>query len=133
MTLRELSRYYKLRERLERSREKLTALTASVGVGAQSLDGMPRSPGVSDKTRDTALAIAELEETVADLARRCDREKRRLERYISAIEDRQTRLIFRLRFVRCMTWPQVAAAVGGGNTVYSVKHICYRYIGKKKT
>ena len=55
-------------------------------------------------------------------------EKKKLEKYIGAIKDDQTRMIFRLRFIHCMTWPQVAEAIGGRNTASSVRAICYRHL-----
>ena len=55
------------------------------------------------------------------LEQRCAEEKKKLEKYIGAIKDDQTRMIFRLRFIHCMTWPQVAEAIGGRNTAGSVR------------
>ena len=106
MTLRELSRYYKLHERLERNREMLTSLYAAAEPGAQVITGMPHD----------------------DLEAECAQEKKKLEKYIGAIKDDQTRMIFRLRFIHCMTWLEVADTIGGGNTANSVKKTCYRYL-----
>ena len=39
MTLQELSKYYKLHERLERNREMLSSLYAAAGPGAQVITG----------------------------------------------------------------------------------------------
>ena len=128
MTLRELSKYYKLHERLERNREMLASLSAAAGLKAQVITGMPHAPGVSDRVGDMAVEIADLEDKIAALEARCDRERRKLEKYIGTINDDQTRMIFRLRFIRCMTWPQVAEALGGRNSADGVKHICYRYL-----
>ena len=49
MTLRELSIYYKLHERLERNRQMLSSLYTAAGLGAQEITGMPHAPGVSDE------------------------------------------------------------------------------------
>ena len=65
MTVRELSKYYKLHERLERNKEMLTSLSAAAGLKAQVIDGMPHAPGVSDKVGDMAVELADLEETIA--------------------------------------------------------------------
>ena len=48
--------------------------------------------------------------------------------WIDTIKDVPTRTIFRLRFIHCMTWSQVAKSIGGQNTANSVKLICYRYL-----
>ena len=107
MTLQELSRYYKLQRRLEKNREILVSLEAAAHPGAQLLTGMPHAPGVKDKTRQA---------------------ERKISAYIDTIQDDQTRLIFRLRFLRCLTWSEVAALIGGRNTASSVRAICYRHL-----
>ena len=128
MTLQELSKYYKLHERLERNREMLSSLYAAAGPGAQVITGMPHAPGVSDKVGDLAAELCDLQSKIEYLEQRCAEEKKKLEKYIGGIKDDQTRMIFRLRFIHCMTWPQVAEAIGGRNTANSVKAICYRYL-----
>ena len=130
MTLQELSKYYKLHERLERNREMLTSLYAAAGPGAQVITGMPHALGVSDKVGDLAAELWDLQSKIDSLELRCAEEKKKLGKYISTIKDDQTRMIFRLRFIHCMTWPQVAKAIGGRNTATNVKLICYRYLKK---
>ena len=131
MTLQELSKYYKLHERLERNREMLASLYAAAGPGAQEITGMPHASGVSDQVSNLVIEIEDLKERISHLESRCAEEKKRLEKYIGAIKDDQTRMIFRLRFLHCMTWPQVAEAIGGRNTANSVKLICHRYLNPK--
>ena len=131
MTLQELSKYYKLHERLERNREMLTSLYAAAGPGAQVITGMPHASGTSDEVSDLVIEIEDLQSRIDYLESECAQEKKKLEKYIGAIKDDQTRMIFRLRFIHCMTWPQVAEAIGGRNTANSVKLICYRYLGPK--
>ena len=131
MTLQELSKYYKLHERLERNREMLSSLYVAAGPGAQVITGMPHAPGVSDKVGDLAAELWDLQSKIDYLEQRCAEEKKKLEKYIGGIKDDQTRMIFRLRFIHCMTWPQVAETIGGRNTANSVKLICHRYLKKK--
>ncbi len=128
MTLRELSKYYKLHERLERNREMLSSLSAAAGPGAQVLTGMPHATSVSDKVSDLVIEMEDLKERISCLEAECIQEKENLERYVGTIRDDQTRLVFRLRFLHCMTWAQVADIIGGHNTEKSVKNICYRYL-----
>lgn len=130
MTLQELSRYYKLHKRLEQNQEMLSSLYAAAGLGAQVITGMPHAPGVSDKVSSLVIEIEDLKSRIDYLESVCAQEKKKLEEYISSIRDDQIRLIFRLRFVHCMTWRQVAETIGGGNTATNVKLICYRYLEK---
>lgn len=133
MTLRELSIYYKLHERLEQNRQMLSSLYAAAGLGAQEITGMPHAPGVSDQVSSLVIEIEDLKKRISHLESECAQEKKILERYIATIEDDQTRMVFRLRFVHCMTWSQVARAIGGRNTANSVKKICYRHLSGGNT
>lgn len=131
MTLQELSKYYQLHRRLERNREMLSSLYAAAGLGAQEMTGMPHAPGISDQVSSLVIEIEDLKSRISHLESKCAQEKKKLEEYISTIKDDQTRMIFRLRFLHCMTWRQVADAIGGRNSANSVKLICYRYLDSK--
>ena len=54
-------------------------------------------------------------------------QKGNIERFIDGIEDSLTRRIFELRFLKGLSWNQVAAKIGN-STEACVKKICYRYI-----
>lgn len=131
MTLQELSKYYQLHRRLERNREMLSSLYAAAGLGAQEMTGMPHAPGISDQVSSLVIEIEDLKSRISHLESKCAQEKKKLEEYISTIKDDQTRMIFRLRFLHCMTWRQVADAIGGRNSANSVKLICHRYLNPK--
>lgn len=128
MTLQDLSRYYKLRERLGRDEEILASFEAKAHPGAQVLTGMPHAPGVHDRVGDLAVEIADMRDQIAAIKREIDIEEKRVSSFISNIENDQTRMIFRLRFLRCLTWGAVAEVIGGRNTEDSVKKVCYRYL-----
>ena len=128
MTSQELSRYNKLQQRLERNKEMLRSLSAAAGPGAQVLTGMPHASGSSDKVADLVMEMEDLEQRILALEFKCDQEKKKIQTYINKIHDDQTRMIFRLRFLHCMTWGEVAAVIGGGNTEVGVKVKCYRYL-----
>lgn len=128
MTLRELSKYYKLHRRLEQNKQMLSALYIAAGLGAQEITGMPHAPGTSDKIGSLVIEIDDVKKRIACLDSECAQEKRTLEAYLRTIKDDHTRMIFRLRFLHCMTWSQVADTIGGGNSATNVKMICYRYL-----
>lgn len=131
MTLRELSKYYRLCEQLKRSEEALSSLSETVGLGAQKITGMPHAPTARDKVSDFVAEIEDLKAEIERLKMEMDHVERKISSYIETIPDIQTRLIFRLRFLRCMTWPQVADAIGGRNTANSVKLVCHRHLHPK--
>ena len=131
MTLQELSKYYRLHERLEQNKDMLSSLYAAAGLGAQVITGMPHAPGTSDKVSSLVIEIEDLKSRIDYLESRCAQEKKKLEEYIGTIKDDQTRMVFRLWFIHCMTWRRVAEAIGGKNTANSVKLICHRHLNPK--
>lgn len=129
MTLQELNRHFELRERLDKANEMLDALRAAACPGAQVLTGMPHSTGVKDKVGDLAVEIADMDTRIQFLEDEIKAGEEAILPFIRSIEDDQTRLIFRLRFIRGLTWKEVAAVIGGRNSEDSVKMVCYRYLG----
>ena len=107
MTLQELSEHYQLRAQLEKDEDILYNLRMAAIPSAHPLDGMPRAPGLKEQ-------IAQQEGKISA--------------WISTIENDQTRQIFRMRFIGCLTWAEVAQVIGGRNTENGVKMICYRYL-----
>lgn len=130
MTKQELDSHWELLQKLAEDLELLTSLEAAAGPRAQRLDGMPRASGASDPTGSLAAEIADMRATVAQRQAAVARSEEAVAAYISTIQDSQTRIIFRLRFIRGMTWKEVASAVGGRNTEAGVKAACYRYISR---
>ena len=106
----------------------LASFESKAYPSAQVLTGMPPVIGIRDKVGDLAAEIADIKEQIAVLQRAIVQEEQRLEVLISGIEDDQTRMIFRLRFLRCLTWGEVAKLIGGRNTEAAVKNACYRYL-----
>lgn len=128
MTLEELTRCFQLRERLVRDEEMLQSLRDAAAPRGQNLDGMPHTPGVKDKVGDLAIEIADLEAQIRYLRKEVRKAEREVSRFIRTIPNDQTRMIFRLRFLRGLTWAEVAAVIGGRNTEAGVKSACYRYL-----
>lgn len=129
MTLQELNTHLELRERLAKAYEMLDALRAAAYPGAQSLTGMPHTSGVKDKVGDLAVEIADMDERIELLETEVKAGEAPILQFIESVEDDQTRLIFRLRFIRGLAWKEVAAVIGGRNSEDSVKMVCYRYLG----
>lgn len=131
MTLQELSQHLKLRERLARDEEILTSLQAAVCPKSQELSGMPHASGVKDKVGDLAVEIADMKERIRYLKEEIAQEEVIVSDFISAVEDEQMRTILRLRFLRCLTWGQVAYVIGGKNSAEAVKSACYRFLSSE--
>lgn len=131
MTLKELSQLYYLDREIELDRERLAELRADLLCPrSPDYDGMPRNPNPENALERCVAEIVDLEDVIRAKIEQRIYERSRLERYISDIPDSLTRQIFTLRFVDGLKWEEVADKVGGHNTGYSVKKICYRFIAK---
>lgn len=130
MTLKDLNQLYYLRreiETLQRIRDDRTARATTV---TQTLTGMPRAPGETDKVGDGAAYIADVDAKIGRLLWQCEIETERIVDFIDSCPDSHIRTIMELRFLRFFSWAKVAYILGGGNTDDSVKKLCYRYIKK---
>lgn len=129
MTMKELSQLYWLGREIANDEAQLRQLEATAyAPSAAKASGMPRASGVGDPTGQAATEIAELRTLIEGKQRRCLRERVRLERYIARVSDSEVRQILRLRFGQAMSWGQVAAELGPGNTAERVRQVCHRYL-----
>lgn len=130
MTKQDLDCHLELLQMLAEDLALLASLEAAAGPKIQRLDGMPHAHGISDPVGNLATEIADMRETVARRKAAIAKSEETIATYISTIGDSQTRMIFRLRFIRGMSWKEVAATIGGRNTEAGVKAVCYRYIAR---
>lgn len=130
MTIKELSQLYHLNREIEMDRLRLRNLEARAQPGAQVITGMPHVQGTKDKVGECAAEIADLRGIIEAKHQQCLYERARLERYIAGIDDSLTRQMFKLRFVNGLTWRQVAACIGGGNTDDGCRKAVQRYLRK---
>lgn len=128
MTKRELSQLYWLHKEIEQQQEQLLRLESVATNCTSTISGTPGGGGYSDKIGNIVVKIDELKAKIEQNKQRCITEQMRLTDYINAIPDSLTRQIFRLHFIGCMAWPQIALIVGGGNTSESVRKRVYRYL-----
>ena len=162
MTVKELSKLYRLNREIEqnmRTLERLEAalhddesllrdLRSSIGdVSSPPMSDMPKAHNVGSAVEDMVMRIAQLESNIAQkrsaildiritISTRqtlCLLERKRLEEYISSIDDSLLRQIFTLRFVNGLPWEQVAESIGGGNKAESARQACYRYLKAHKS
>lgn len=129
MTLSELNQHLELLKTLSATKEMLQSLRDAAYPGAAVITGMPHTSGVKDKVGDLASEIADMEVELEQLEQQVKASEERIAPFIYAIDDVQTRFIFRLRFLRGLTWKEVATVIGGRNSEESVKMVCYRYLG----
>lgn len=129
MTLAKLNQHFELIEKRAKAQDMMRSLREAAYPGAANLTGMPHTPGVKDKVGDLAAEIADLDARIAYLEDKISESESTILPFVRNIDDDQTRLIFRLRFLRGLAWKEVATVIGGHNTEDSVKSICYRHLG----
>lgn len=128
LTLERLQQHFELRKSLLKDKEILQSLRDCVFPGGQNLTGMPRGSGVYDKVGTLAIEIVEMEELIDELQAQVAADERDIVEYIATIDDHQIRMCFRLRYLHCLSWKEVADIIGGMNTEAGVKSACYRQL-----
>lgn len=133
MTLKELSQLYWLNREIELNKERLAELESKLELirSASSFSDVPLHGGVNvNKIERYVEEVVDLQAIISSKQQQCIHERNRLERWIADISDSLLRQIFTLRFINGLSWPQVAAHIGGGNTEAGVKMACYRYLDR---
>ena len=109
MTLKRLNVHLRLVQKLKIATELLLALNT-----------------VSD--HQFKVEINDLEAEIKTLKEEIRKSEIEVLPFVSGIQNPQTRMIFRLRFVHGMGWDETARMIGGKNTANGVKAVCYRYL-----
>lgn len=131
MTLDRLNKHFEMGRKLRRTQELREALELNIPPTAPKRDGMPHGTDVSDPVGNLAAELADLGAQIAYMEQEVKKDEPEILRFIEGIEDAHVRTIFRLRFLRFLSWDDVAAIIGG-NTRDSVSRMCYRYVRKAK-
>ena len=127
MTKEELSSLYWLNKEIRLEKRRLAELEAAATNITSKITGLPHVSGVSDKTGEMAVLIAEQRDMVELKIKQSIIEYNRLNRYIASIDDCLIRQILSLRYINGLCWQQVATSIGN-NTADSVKKACYRFL-----
>ena len=130
MTLQQLNHHADLRDKLRKAEALVYRLQTKAHPGAQVLTGMPHTPGVKDLVGDLAVEIAEAQEVVDELDAQIRAEEPSVRSFIRTIDDAELRTIFRLRFIRGLSWKEIPEYISDYANESSVASACYRYMRK---
>lgn len=128
MTVQELQQLFYLNKLIEHERERLEALRDALSLKSPILSDMPKAPGVRDKIGELVPAIVDQEAEIAQSLSTYQETRDRLLDYIHHVPNARIKMILMLRFIDQKSWQEVADAIGGRETEYSVKQACYRYV-----
>ena len=76
------------------------------------------------------LDLADLDAGIKELEAEAERVLPAIEEFCVSISDPRMRLIFRLRFVRCRSWAEIAGTLGRYYTEAGVCKMAYNYLKK---
>ena len=130
MTREELKQIYYINKEIKMWQRELDRLQCKSLIGGQSLDGMPKGSGMSDKVADLAIEKEEIREIINGKLAEIQVQRKRIMNYINGIEDSLLRQIMFLRNVSCMSWKQIANELGSNENC--VKQIYSRYFREVK-
>lgn len=128
MNIRELSRYMDLMGQIEVAQEILDRMLEKAAPGAQNMDGMPHSTDVGKPTESLAIEVADAGTALQELKAKAAREYALAESFINQISDFKVRTAFRLRFLHCKAWIEVADTMGPFYSDSAVRQIVYKYL-----
>lgn len=138
MTKKELSQLRYLSSEIELLKRQIEDAEYAIEVASDVVEGSNHEwPYEPRKFHIEGVTIPDYEDRVRRLKRKLERrteelmdKREELEDYIATVPDSLIRQILTLRYVNGLSWAQVAAHIGGGNTADSVRKLHSRFLGK---
>lgn len=103
-----LSRYREILEEEKDIREEISYWESKAQKVTASWSDVPSGGKGSDKVQTGAIKIAELRESLMDKINQLAAVRIEIERAISTVQDDTQRRLLRLRYIKGMTWEQIA-------------------------
>ncbi len=128
MTVQELQQLFYLNKLIEHERERLEELRSALSLQSPVLTDMPKAPGAKDKIGTIVPSIIDQEAEIEKNLQAYMEARDKLTEYINRVPNARIKTILILRFIDQKPWQEVAEAIGGRETEYSVKQACYRYV-----
>lgn len=128
MTIKELYSLFYIEQEIKEYELKIVELQEMATNISQSYSGMPSAGNISDKVGNAATAIVQYITMLENVIQQKIDQSIKIHSFILDIDDPQLRQIMFLRFVKCLSWQQVANRIGGGNTANGVRMRCNRYV-----
>ena len=128
MTLREISRYSVLVERLSRAEEMHESMQNASRPDSAVIELMPKSSVVRAKIGNLSTEIEDMVNRIEHIKREIKRETVAINRFINSVPDEGIRMAMRLKFIHNFTWGQTVETLGNNYTVEGIKKAVYRYL-----
>lgn len=131
MTIEKLKQYQHLQGEVRFWQKELEKTMRKSYVKSPQLTGLPGSHSLADLTAQRAIEEEEILRTIQMMQRRAARMLREIVAYIKQVEDPLVRAIIYGRYIKGMTWNQLATSIGGKNTSDSLRKMHNRYFRRQ--
>lgn len=129
MTVEEINSIYYINKEIEHIQRELYDLKTRNFYQSSILTGMPKGSSNRDIFSDYVEDIKTLEDVLNYNLKKLQTERKKMEEFLSSIEDTELRLIIRLRAINNMNWESIGAELGMDRRTASRKF--YKYFKKK--
>ena len=130
LTKDELKQIYYINKEIQMWQKELEKIRSRGLVKSPTISDMPKG-GQKFDISDYVSAIADYEAVIRGLLAKVQIQRKKIIEYIEGVDDSLMKQIIFYRCVSCMTWQEVADAVGGNNTENSVKKAYSRFLAEK--
>lgn len=127
LTKDELKQIYYINKEIQMWQRELEKIRSQGLVKSPTISDMPKG-GQKFDISDYVSAIADYEAVIRGLLAKVQIQRKKIIEYIEGLDDSLMKQIIFYRCVSCMTWQEVADAVGGNNTENSVKKAYSRFL-----
>lgn len=127
LTKDELKQIYYINKEIQMWQRELEKIRSQGLVKSPTISDMPKG-GQKFDISDYVSAIADYEAVIRGLIAKVQIQRKKIIEYIEGVDDSLMKQIIFYRCVSCMTWQEVADAVGGNNTENSVKKAYSRFL-----
>lgn len=128
MKIYDLQQLVYLEKLIQCEQDRLDELRDQAGLHSPGLSDMPKAPGAKDKLGELVPKIVDQEAEIRENIKKYSAARERILRFINHIPNARIKLIMIMRFINQQSWSDIADALGGKETEYSVKHTIYRYL-----
>ncbi|MFG6378932.1 MAG: sigma-70 family RNA polymerase sigma factor [Lachnospiraceae bacterium] len=121
MTVEEINSIYYINKEIEQIQKELYDLKTKNFYKSNILTGMPKGNSEHDIFSDYAEDIKTLEDMLHYNLKKLQMERKKMEEFLSSIEDAELRLIIRLRTINNMSWEEIGVELRMHRTTVSKK------------
>jgi len=85
--------------------------------------GMPGGGGYQEGPKSSWTRLAEYDGELDEMIRRRIESIRAVEQFIDRVQEPTYRVILRYRYLNCLSWSEIEAAMSGGEYAFGLRHI----------